>query len=41
MVLGQLPLRKIAPNPKTNPYPNSNMYREAIFLGGNFPDTNI
>ena len=31
MVLGQLPLRKIAPNPKTNPYPNSNMYREAIF----------
>ena len=30
-VLGQLPPRKIAPNPKTNPNPNQG----AIFLGGN------
>ena len=31
--LGQLPPRKIAPNPKTNPNPNPNPNREeAIFL---------
>ena len=30
---GQLPPRKIAPNPRTNPNPNPN--RGAIFLGGN------
>ena len=31
----------VAPNPKTNPNrdPNPNPNREAIFLGGNFPDT--
>ena len=40
MVLGQLAPRKIAPNPNsnTNPNPNPNPNREAIFLGGNFPD---
>ena len=35
MVLGQLPPRKIAPNPKTNPNTNPNPKRGAIFLGGN------
>ena len=41
MVLGQLPSRKIVPNPKTNPgsNPNPNPNLEAIFLGGNCPDT--
>ena len=41
MVLGQLPSRKIAPNPKTNhnANPNPNPYRGAIFLGGNCLDT--
>ena len=35
-VLGQLPPRKIAPNPKTNPKPNPYSNQgEAIFLGGN------
>ena len=35
-VLGQLPRRKIAPIPKTNPKPNPNSNRQgAIFLGGN------
>ena len=34
-VLGQLPPRKIAPNPKTNPNPNPDSNRWAIFLGGN------
>ena len=40
-VLGQLPPRKIAPNPKANPnpYPNPNPKRGAIFHGGNCPDT--
>ena len=37
LVLGQLPPRKIAPNPKTNPNPNPNM--GIIFLRGNCPDT--
>ena len=34
-VLGELPLRNIAPKPKTNsnPNPNPNTNREAIFLG--------
>ena len=31
-VLGQLPPRKIAPNPKTNPKPNPNPNRGAMFL---------
>ena len=35
MVLGQLPPRKIAPNPKTNPNPNPNPNQRAIFLPGN------
>ena len=35
MVLGQLPPRKIASNPKTNPNPN----RGAIFPRGNCPDS--
>ena len=41
MVLGQLSLRKIVPNPKTNPNPNPNPNpnRGAIFLGGNCLDT--
>ena len=34
-VLGQLPPRKITPNPKTNPKPNPNPNQRAIFLGGN------
>ena len=36
-VLGELPRRKIAPIPKTNPKPNPNSNRRggAIFLGGN------
>ena len=39
MILGQLPPRKIAPNPKTNPKANPNPNRGVIFLGGNCPDT--
>ena len=35
MVLGQLPPRKIAPNPKTNPKPNANANWGTIFLEGN------
>ena len=35
MVLGQLPLMRIASNPKTNPNPG----RGDIFLEGNCPDT--
>ena len=31
MVLGQLPPRKIAPNPKTNPKPNANPNWGTIF----------
>ena len=40
-VLGQFPPRKIAPNPNSNPNanPNLNPNRGAIFLGGNWPDT--
>ena len=34
MVLGQLP-----PNPKPKPNPNPNPNPEAIFFGGNCPDT--
>ena len=34
-ILGQLPPRKIAPNPKTNPKLNPNPNRETIFFGGN------
>ena len=34
-VLGQLPPKKIAPDPKTNPNPNPNPNVEALFLGGN------
>ena len=34
-VLGQLPPRKINPQPKTSPKPNPNPKRRAIFLGGN------
>ena len=34
MVLGQLPPRKTASSPKTNPNPNPNPNRGAIFLGG-------
>ena len=34
-VLGQLPQKKIAPNPKTNPNSNPNSNRGVIFLGGN------
>ena len=33
-VLGQLPPRTIAPNPKTNPNPNPNSNREGYFPGG-------
>ena len=32
MVLGQLPPRKIAPNPKTNPQPNLTLTEEQLFL---------
>ena len=39
MVLGQLPPRKIAPNPNYNPNPNPNPNRGAIFIGGNCSDT--
>ena len=41
MVLGQLPLRKIVPNPKTNPNPNPNPNpnRGAIYLRCNCLDT--
>ena len=41
MVLGQLPSRKIAPNPKTNPNanPNPNPYWGVISLWCNCPDT--
>ena len=44
-VLGQLPPRKIAPNPKTNSNPNPNPDpgrgggRGAIFFRGNCPNT--
>ena len=34
-VLGQLPPRKIAPNPKINPNPNPNSNQGTIFLRGN------
>ena len=34
-VLGQLPPRKIAPNPKTNPNPNPNPNQGVIFLRDN------
>ena len=34
-VLGQLPPKKIAPNPKTNPNPNLNPNQCSIFLRGN------
>ena len=36
MVLGQLPPRKIASNPKTSPNPNPNPNQKAISLRGNF-----
>ena len=36
MVLGQLPPRKIASNPKTSPNPNPNPNQTAISLRGNF-----
>ena len=43
VVLGKLPPRKIAPSPNSNanpkPNPNPERGRGAIFLGGNFPDT--
>ena len=32
MVLGQLPPRKIVPNPKTNPQPNLTLTEEQLFL---------
>ena len=35
MVLEQLPRGKLLHNSKTNPKPNSNHSREAIFFGGN------
>ena len=35
MVLEQLPRGKLPHNSKTNPKPNSNPSREAIFFGGN------
>ena len=35
-VLGQLPQRKVAPNPETNPNPNRNPNQGAIFLQGNY-----
>ena len=40
VVLGHLPPRNIAPNPKTNPNsnPNPDPNHGAIFLGGNCPD---
>ena len=40
-VLGRLPGGKLPPNPKpnSNPNPKTNPKREAIFLGGNCPDT--
>ena len=34
-VLGQLPPRKLSPDPKTNPKPNPNPNQGAIFLEGN------
>ena len=34
MVLGQLPAKRTAPNPKTKPKSNPNPNRGAIFLGG-------
>ena len=37
-VLRQLPPKKIAPNPKTNPKPNPNFNRGEFSLGGNCPD---
>ena len=42
MVRGKLPPRKIAPSPNfnANPKPNPDPDRGAIFLGGNFQDTN-
>ena len=33
-ILGQLPQKKVAPNPETNPNPNRN--QGAIFLQGNY-----
>ena len=43
VVLGKLPPRKISPslNSNANPKPNPDPDRGAIFLGGNFPDTQI
>ena len=37
MILGQLPSRKIAPNPKTNPNPT--LTKRQFSSGGNFLDT--
>ena len=40
-VQGELPRGKLSPSPNSNanPKPNPDPDREAIFLGGNFPDT--
>ena len=40
-VLGQLPQRKLPPNPKTNPNLDPNPNRGEIFLGGNYPDIDM
>ena len=42
MVLGRkLPPTKIAPSPSSNANPKPNPNRGTIFLGGNFPGTEI